>query len=259
MKGKIAPCGLALLAGLLTCLAGCDSTAPDGTPPSVTITSPQPNDIITSKAVRVAVTATDNEAVARVELRVNGSLHDEALVSPWELAWQTDALPAGHYLLRATAVDRAGNEASHEVSVDLRDVVLVTEMQVTGTYDPESAPNLEIEVHLFDADDGGRIGCAGASTGLGPVDSSDQLYTLEASFISLASGATLLYDEVASHTLAVAVFEMDVGACPQGVSLLLGDDLVGISPIIPGEDLAGTKILSFDNVVRLVMKAGRTS
>jgi len=65
--------------------AGCGVTEPDATAPRVEITSRPPNDTIVRKAIPVRVTASDNDAVARVELRVNGSPHDEALAPPWDL------------------------------------------------------------------------------------------------------------------------------------------------------------------------------
>jgi hypothetical protein len=259
MKGRSAVYRFAALGGVLAGVTGCDLTAPDGTPPSVTITSPQRNDVVIHREISVSVTATDNEAVDRIELRVNGTLHDEASTPPWELAWQTETFHDGDHLLQATAVDEAGNEASDEVGVRLRDIVLVTEVQVTNTYDYDIGSRLDMEVHLFDADDGEFLACAGESTGMEIVDVSDQLYLIEASFIRPPSGsATLLYEEVALRNIALVVFDKDnAGPCPAGA--IIGDDLVGISATFPGSDLASRKVMSFDNVVRLVATSGRGS
>ncbi len=81
---------------------------PDVTNPIVTITSPAEGADLSS-VVSVKMTATDNLAVTRVELYVEGTLVGTDTSSPYVIAWDTSGLNPGTYGLEARAYDAAGN------------------------------------------------------------------------------------------------------------------------------------------------------
>ena len=71
----------------------------------------------------VSVAASDNVGVAKVELRVNGSLLATDTVSPFGFSWDTSKAPNGIANLVARACDAAGNCAdSAAVSVNVANV-----------------------------------------------------------------------------------------------------------------------------------------
>ncbi|HEX5475481.1 MAG TPA: Ig-like domain-containing protein [Vicinamibacterales bacterium] len=84
---------------------------PDTIAPAVSITAPlQGTDV--SGVAAVAVDATDNVGVARVELWVGGVLAGTNPTVPFGFAWNTGTLVPGAYTLVAKAYDEAGNTAS---------------------------------------------------------------------------------------------------------------------------------------------------
>jgi subtilisin family serine protease len=82
----------------------------DTTPPSVSIASPTGGSV--TGTTTVTVNASDNVGVARVELRVNGSLLGTDTTAPYTFSWNTTALSNGSATLVAAAYDAAGNSAS---------------------------------------------------------------------------------------------------------------------------------------------------
>jgi subtilisin family serine protease len=87
------------------------STA-DIQPPTVAITAPGAGGKV-SGFVPVDVTATDNVAVARVELLVNGALVASDASAPYALTFDSSGYEEGKQLaLQARAVDTAGNAAA---------------------------------------------------------------------------------------------------------------------------------------------------
>ncbi len=91
------------------------SNAPDTTPPTVAITSPANN---ASVMAGFAVTAdiNDDVAVAKAELRVDGTLAGTKMGSPW--TWNAPAsLGQGSHHLEVTAYDLANNSAKAAIDV----------------------------------------------------------------------------------------------------------------------------------------------
>lgn len=80
-------------------------------PPSVAITSPQ-NDTIATGLVPVSITATDNVAVSRVELRVNSTIVAVDSSQPFAFSWDSTGVPNGLAKLTAYAYDSTGNAAT---------------------------------------------------------------------------------------------------------------------------------------------------
>lgn len=79
-------------------------------PPQVSIAAPQSGSV--DGVVAVAVNATDNVGVTRVDLKVNGATVASTSTKPYQLAWNTASYPDGAATLTAVAFDAAGNNTT---------------------------------------------------------------------------------------------------------------------------------------------------
>ncbi len=104
-----------------------ETGAADTLAPSVSITSPRKDDVV-SGAVPIVATATDvgGGAITRVEFLVDGALVATAFQGTggsYTGSWNADAVPTGAHVLRAVAYDTSGNQqASDAVSVTVADL-----------------------------------------------------------------------------------------------------------------------------------------
>ncbi len=90
---------------------------PDTTPPSISIVSPVSGSVV-SGSVTVQVSASDNKAVTKVELYVDGKRVTSSTTPPFSMTWNTRKLRAATYTLQCKAYDAAGNSAwSNSVKV----------------------------------------------------------------------------------------------------------------------------------------------
>jgi hypothetical protein len=88
---------------------------PDATPPVVAVTSPSANAQVTP-GFGVTATISDNVAVTKAELRLDGTLVGTKTSAPW--TWTTPAtLAQGSHRVQITAFDAANNMASAFVDV----------------------------------------------------------------------------------------------------------------------------------------------
>jgi hypothetical protein len=102
-------------AGVTVTIPSTDTT--DITKPSVSITSPSSNSLV-SGSVIISASASDNVGVTGVQFKLNGSdLLSEDSTSPYSLTWNTDTVSDGKYTLTAVARDAAGNTQTSSVSV----------------------------------------------------------------------------------------------------------------------------------------------
>jgi thermitase len=101
-------------------------SAADTQAPMSTISAPLGSSTV-SGLVPVDVSASDNVGVAKVELRVNGSLVGTDTASPFAFSWDSTKVANGSATLAATACDAAGNCAtSPAVTVTVSNVTSVT-------------------------------------------------------------------------------------------------------------------------------------
>jgi len=105
-------------------LAATSGTVPpaDTTPPTATITTPTSGSTV-SGTVFVAVAASDNVGVTRVEWLLNGALAGTSTTVPATFSWNTITCPNGSYNLQARAYDAAGNSGSFAISVTVQNPV----------------------------------------------------------------------------------------------------------------------------------------
>ncbi len=83
----------------------------DTTAPTASIAAPLGGSTV-SGTVPVSVSAADNVAVTKVELRANGSLIATDTASPYSFSWDSTKVANGTANLAATAYDAAGNVGS---------------------------------------------------------------------------------------------------------------------------------------------------
>ena len=94
--------------------AATSAVSADIVPPSAAILSP-PSGSRVSNSVLVQVSATDNVAVARVDLLVDGKLFSTSPSPTPTFSWITSKLAPGIHTLQAVALDLAGNRARSSV------------------------------------------------------------------------------------------------------------------------------------------------
>lgn len=97
----------------ITALFG--SSAPDNTPPTVTINSPS-NNASVMPAFNITATVTDNNAVASAEAKLDGTSLGVSMSAPF--SWTAPAtLTQGSHTVEVVGTDLAGNTASAMVTV----------------------------------------------------------------------------------------------------------------------------------------------
>lgn len=85
------------------------NTVPDKVSPSVQITSPADGSAIVDRKVMVAVRASDNVGVVRVDFLVDGKPYATSSASSPTFSWVTSKLARGTHFIQAVAFDAAGN------------------------------------------------------------------------------------------------------------------------------------------------------
>ncbi|UFS69144.1 Ig-like domain-containing protein [Geomonas sp. RF6] len=105
----------------------------DTTAPTASISAPTANATV-SGTTPVSMTASDNVAVSKVELYVNGALYGMDGTAPYSMSWNSASYPDGAYTLTAKAYDAAGNVGtSSAVSVNVKNTVTATKYSLTAS------------------------------------------------------------------------------------------------------------------------------
>lgn len=173
----------------------------DTQPPTSVITAPKANSTVKGN-VTVAVTATDNLALDRVELRVNGTMVASDNAGPFSLIWNSTGVPNGMSTLLATAFDKAGNStASAAVAVNVANPappIVKDKVKPVVKIDNPVAGNVSgaVTVSASATDNSGAAGIT-------------QELSIDNAVVAQGSGATLSYVwqtasvKLGSHTLKV--------------------------------------------------------
>lgn len=90
---------------------------PDTTPPSVSFATPSPGAEV-NRAVQVEVVAQDDQALAAVELWIDGQLK-RTDISSFTYSWNTRRESQGSHTLTAVARDQSGNQSSVSIQVQV--------------------------------------------------------------------------------------------------------------------------------------------
>jgi hypothetical protein len=91
----------------------------DTQPPTVAITEPLLNSILSNKEKMSAV-ASDNVGVTKVIFFIDDTALGADTSGPYSVSFLTNRLSSGNHLLRAVAYDAAGNSATSEILVSKR-------------------------------------------------------------------------------------------------------------------------------------------
>jgi Zn-dependent metalloprotease len=92
------------------------TVANETTPPAVAITAPASGATV-ANTVTVTATATDNSAVARVELYVDGAYKASDASAPYSFTWYSPGVVNGPHAIAVKAIDTVGNAATSTVNV----------------------------------------------------------------------------------------------------------------------------------------------
>lgn len=107
-------------------------SAPETTPPTVSISAPAPNSTV-SGTTTVSVSAVDDSGVTKVEYFVDGSLAATDTASPYSFGWNTSLVAVGPHTLMAKAYDAAGNVGqSAAVSVTVANDATAPSVSITS-------------------------------------------------------------------------------------------------------------------------------
>jgi hypothetical protein len=137
--------------------------APDTSAPTVAIANPLAGSTV-SGLVSVGVNAADNVGVARVDLKVNGTVVASDIAGPYAFSWDSSSVANGMNNLVAIAYDAAGNVAtSSTVSVNVSNaapaVVADTTAPVVAITNPTSgAVSGTVNVSVNASDNSGAAG-----------------------------------------------------------------------------------------------------
>ncbi len=91
----------------------------DGTPPTVTLTSPADGDTLSGTSVSLTATANDNVAVDHVDFLVDSTVVGTDSSAPYAVTWDSTSVSDGSHTVTARAADPSLNTAtdSHAVTV----------------------------------------------------------------------------------------------------------------------------------------------
>lgn len=125
----------------------------------------------------------------------------------------------------------------------------ITSIEIT---DEEDFSRLDVELHLYDANSDEFLGCSGKTDGMEDVDASDLEYSIEAAFYD-RDDRRIHPRDLRGRDVIIEVWEDDGLPCPVPATTTDGDDPVGVSGPLAGDNIAALGALSFDNVVRLTL------
>ena len=118
----------------------------DSQAPSVAIGSPAPGSTVKG-TVAVSVSANDNVAIARVDLKANGALVGSTTTAPYTFNWDTTKVADGSVILSASAYDAAGNSATASSNETVANTTSDPTLTVSS-----SNPTTGVSVRVYPAD-----------------------------------------------------------------------------------------------------------
>ena len=93
------------------------SAPPDGTAPSLTITSPSDGAKLSSNKASITASAGDTSGVQAVEFYVDGALLARDTSAPYAANWNLRRATAGAHSIRVRAIDARGNAVEKAITV----------------------------------------------------------------------------------------------------------------------------------------------
>jgi len=153
-----------------------NNTAPDTTPPTVSMTAPA-NGATVSSTVTVSANASDNVAVASVQFQLdNVNVGTADTASPYTYSWDTTKSTNGTHTLRAIATDTSNNSTtSASVTVTVNNAVDTTPPTVPTGLAAVAASSSQINLNWTASTDnvgvtGYKVFRGGAQVGTSPTN-----------------------------------------------------------------------------------------
>lgn len=126
--------------------------------------------------------------------------------------------------------------------------IYITEIEV-DYLEGNLSPNLEVEVHLYEAGTNRLLACSGDDHGLSYVDTANVNYRVRAKFYSFLTHRTPLYlEDIDDMDIYIQVTEDDRDECPVEPYDPRHDDLIGQSAVFRASDLYRQRGFSFGDV-----------
>jgi len=135
--------------------ASCHDAPPDAVRPSVTLDNPAPSSTIRGFQP-IQATASDDNAVARVDFLVDSNVIGSDSTPPYSLDWNSGTYPDGVRPLRVRAVDATGNSRTTTPQTILIDNQLP---ETTITNAPAVATRALTATFVFDSEPGATFTC----------------------------------------------------------------------------------------------------
>lgn len=184
----------------------------DATPPAVSITAPADGATV-SGTVTVSADASDNVGVGGVQFLVDGiALGENDTTAPYAVSWNTAGISNGAHTVSAVARDRAGNQASSSVTVNVSNTSTVPAGLIAAySFDEGSGTTLSDAAGNHHGSvsgatwTSGRFGSALSFDGI-----NDWVTVADASLLDLTTGMTLeawVYPAVSSGWRTVLLKE----------------------------------------------------
>ncbi|MBD3286064.1 hypothetical protein GF359_06115 [candidate division WOR-3 bacterium] len=151
MNKKVIILAFALLLSVSLSTLSCD-----GKPPTVSIINPEDGSFVEDE-VRIEVEAEDEGEIDQVYFYINNTFMLADANSPYEYVWDASGLNRGtKHLIKATAFDKAGNEASDVINVTIG--VEDDKPPIVQITSPEDGSSVSDEKHIcVDAEDNVRV------------------------------------------------------------------------------------------------------
>jgi len=135
---------------------------PDTTPPTVAVSAPSSGATVLG-TVTVTASASDNDAVASVQFRVDGNpiATDSSGADGWSVPWNTTTAADGSHDLTAVAVDRSNNSATSagvQVTVDNPSTLTLSVPLRVGSDDADEVQNGAVANTKGDVELGSDLG-----------------------------------------------------------------------------------------------------
>lgn len=112
-----------IVASDLTCVISDGNTScvppADTTPPTLSLTAPA-NGATVSGPTKLTASASDNTGISKVDFYANSTLLGSDTSSPYEQTWDASLLPNANYTISAKAYDQAGNFATAQIGVSVK-------------------------------------------------------------------------------------------------------------------------------------------
>jgi lysophospholipase L1-like esterase len=199
--------------------AGIFPSVPDSDAPSVSISSPLKNAVV-SGTLAVTASASDNVRVEGVRFRVDGvNLGAEDTTPPYSVTWVTTTVANGAHTVTATARDAAGNAATATAIVTVSNS---SKVHYPGNYSISQGTYGSGSVAAVAADDNSYLAVKGTTSGL------TRYATTTFDFQGVARTATILDFTViaksssSSTTVRISAYDFATGVWKQLSSSTIG-------------------------------------